>query len=141
MLVQRVKPSTCMPQWAATMASGTVDMPTASAPSVRARRTSAGVSYCGPGKYMYTPSRREISSALAVCRATYRSAGVYTWLISGNRGPNSSRLGPHRGLTPKSLIWSVMSMMSPAEKLVFTAPAALVTIIASAPSSRSTRTG
>ena len=32
MLVHRVKPSTFMPQWAATMASGTVDMPTASAP-------------------------------------------------------------------------------------------------------------
>lgn len=30
----------------------TVDMPTASAPSTRAARTSAGVSNCGPGKYM-----------------------------------------------------------------------------------------
>ena len=52
MLVHRVKPSTSMPQWAATMASGTVDMPTASAPRTRAARTSAGVSYWGPGKYM-----------------------------------------------------------------------------------------
>ena len=38
--------------WAATMVSGTVDIPTASAPSTRAARTSAGVSNCGPGKYI-----------------------------------------------------------------------------------------
>ena len=37
-------PSTSMPMWRATMASGTVDMPTASAPSVRNARISAGVS-------------------------------------------------------------------------------------------------
>ena len=52
MLVHRVKPSTSMPQWAAAMASGTVDLPTASAPSSRAARTSAGVSYWGPGNYI-----------------------------------------------------------------------------------------
>ena len=123
------------------MASGTVDMPTASAPSSRAARTSAGVSYWGPGKYMYTPSRRGMPRALAACRATSPRAGVYTRLMSGKRGPKASTLAPHRGLMPKSLIWSVMSMMSPTEKSRFTAPAALVTTRASAPSSRSTRTG
>ena len=52
MLDRRVKPSTRMPQWPAVMTSGAVDMPAASAPSTRAARTSAGVSYWGPGKYM-----------------------------------------------------------------------------------------
>ena len=52
MLAQSVTPSTSYQQCTAAMASGTVDMPTASAPSTRAARTSAGVSNCGPGKYM-----------------------------------------------------------------------------------------
>ena len=52
MLASSVTPMTSMPQWAATMVSGTVDIPTASAPSTRAARTSAGVSNCGPGKYI-----------------------------------------------------------------------------------------
>ena len=47
-------PKVLMPQWWATMTSGTVLMPTASAPSMRIARISAGVSYWGPGKYMYT---------------------------------------------------------------------------------------
>ena len=37
-------PSTSIPQWRAARVSGTVDMPTASAPTVRAMRISAGVS-------------------------------------------------------------------------------------------------
>ena len=40
--------ATRRPQWAATIASGTVDIPTASAPSVRKARISAGVSNDGP---------------------------------------------------------------------------------------------
>ena len=52
MLEIRVKPSTSMPQWPAVMTSGAVDIPTASAPRIRAMRTSAGVSYWGPGKYI-----------------------------------------------------------------------------------------
>ena len=43
-LVMQEMPSTSMPMWRATMASGAVDMPTASAPSVRKARISAGVS-------------------------------------------------------------------------------------------------
>ena len=39
MLVMHEMPSTSMPMWRATIASGTVDMPTASAPSVRRRFT------------------------------------------------------------------------------------------------------
>ena len=48
MLLSRVKPSTSMPQWPATMASGAVDIPTASPPRARTARISAGVSYWGP---------------------------------------------------------------------------------------------
>ena len=40
--------ATRRPQWRARIASGTVDMPTASAPSVRNARISAGVSKLGP---------------------------------------------------------------------------------------------
>ena len=48
MFVMHEIPSTSTPMWRATMASGTVDMPTASAPMVLRYRTSAGVSYRGP---------------------------------------------------------------------------------------------
>ena len=44
MLVMHEIPSTFRPMWRATIASGTVDMPTASAPIVRRNRISAGVS-------------------------------------------------------------------------------------------------
>ena len=44
MLVMHEMPSTSMPMWRATIASGTVDMPTASAPIVRRNLISAGVS-------------------------------------------------------------------------------------------------
>ena len=44
MLVMQESPSTRMPMWRAAITSGTVDMPTASAPSVRNARISAGVS-------------------------------------------------------------------------------------------------
>ena len=40
--------ATRRPAWRATIVSGTVDMPTASAPSVRNARISAGVSNVGP---------------------------------------------------------------------------------------------
>ena len=44
MLVTQLMPTTFMPQWPATKASGTVDIPTVSAPRVRNIRISAGVS-------------------------------------------------------------------------------------------------
>lgn len=55
MLVRQEMASTCMPQWAATRIYGTVDMPTASAPTMRAMRIYAGVSKLGPRNHMYTP--------------------------------------------------------------------------------------
>ena len=65
-----------MPQCPAVMTSGAVDMPTASAPKMRAMRISAGVSYCGPGKYIYTPVFRSMSRARACCLASAWSLGV-----------------------------------------------------------------
>ena len=47
-LVMQEIPSTSMPHCAAAKTSGTVDMPTASPPSRRMARISAGVSNCGP---------------------------------------------------------------------------------------------
>ena len=44
MFVMHEMPSTSIPMWRATIASGTVDMPTASAPIARRYRISAGVS-------------------------------------------------------------------------------------------------
>ena len=44
MLVMQESPTTRTPMWRAAITSGTVDMPTASAPSVRHMRISAGVS-------------------------------------------------------------------------------------------------
>src|SRR5437899_1036576 len=52
MLVMQDRPSTRMPMCRAAMTSGTVDMPTASAPMARAILISAGVSYDGPLKAM-----------------------------------------------------------------------------------------
>ena len=48
MLVMTEKPRHGNPQWAAVSASVTVDIPTASPPSVRMARISAGVSNWGP---------------------------------------------------------------------------------------------
>ena len=50
--VRQLMPSVRMPIWEAAIASGTVDMPTASAPAMRAKRISAGVSKEGPAKNM-----------------------------------------------------------------------------------------
>src|SRR5690606_4990768 len=51
-------PAARTPIWFATVTSGTVDMPTASAPIRPSIRISAGVSYDGPLTAAYTPSRR-----------------------------------------------------------------------------------
>ena len=52
MFVRQLMPSVCILMWEAAIASGTVDMPTASAPARRAKRTSAAVSNDGPVKSM-----------------------------------------------------------------------------------------
>ena len=58
------------------MTSGTVDMPTASAPSVRNARISAGVSKLGPLHARYTPRCNGTPSRAAASSAALRSAGV-----------------------------------------------------------------
>ena len=65
-------PMVLSPQCAAAIASGTVDIPAASAPRILAALISAGVSKLGPAKYMYTPSLRLMSNFFA-CALT-RSA-------------------------------------------------------------------
>ena len=52
MFVMHEIPSTRIPMCRAAITSGTVDMPTASAPSARAILISAGDSYDGPVKAM-----------------------------------------------------------------------------------------
>ena len=44
---------------------------------------------------------------------THLSSGVYIREMSKKRGPNSSTLGPRRGLLPVSLMWSEMIITSP----------------------------
>ena len=97
----------------AVITSGTVDMPTTSAPICRRKRYSARVSRFGPAMATRTPlwqakfSRRAVSSATSPSRCTYGSD------MSGNRGPRSSWLMPMRGLSPIRLMWSSMTIRSP----------------------------
>ena len=113
MLVMTEMPSSGRPQCAAVSASVTVDMPTASPPSARMARISAGVSNCGPGMKKYTPSRTEKPSFSAQDFASSRSSGVYMRVTSKKRGPNLSTFLPRKGLEPFSLMWSAISMKSP----------------------------
>ena len=70
------KPSVRKPAWTATMASGTVDMLTMSAPSVRNMRYSARVSRFGPGTATSTPFRVGTPSSVAAWRATFDQFAV-----------------------------------------------------------------
>ncbi len=65
-----------MPMCRAASTSGTVDMPTMSAPSTRSMRISAGVSNAGPSQAAYTPSPRSTPSRSAAARAAARSVRV-----------------------------------------------------------------
>ena len=111
--VMTEKPSSSIPQCAAVSASVTVDMPTASPPSSRMARISAGVSNCGPGMKKYTPSWTRSFVSLDSCKATSRRRGVYIRLTSKKRSPNSGRFFPRMGLAPLSFMWSEMTMISP----------------------------
>jgi len=48
--------------------------------------------------------------------------------MSGNLGPNLSSFFPIKGLVPNRFIWSLIIMISPALRIVFTAPEAFVII-------------
>lgn len=59
----------------AVIASGTVDIPTTAAPSMRAIRISAGVSKEGPEKAKYTPLRTEMRSSIAAFSNAAENSG------------------------------------------------------------------
>src|SRR5207249_3069622 len=126
-----------MPMCRATRTSGTVLIPTASAPKPRSMRSSAGVSKLGPATATSTPSRRSRST---LC-ATSRSASVYVPTMSGKRGPRLSSFGPRSGFVPMKLMWSLRTMRSPFLKAGFKPPHAFVMISVRTPQARRTRTG
>jgi hypothetical protein len=71
---------TAMPSSRAASTSGTVLIPTTSAPAARSSRPSAGVSYVGPDTHAYVPSAsvaRGRPSACAARNTCARSAGEY----------------------------------------------------------------
>ena len=63
-------------------------------------RTSAGVSYCGPGSAAYTPSRSVRPTSRPAAAASARSFGSYASVMSGKRGPSASSFGPRSGEPP-----------------------------------------
>ena len=75
MLVISEIASTRMPAWRAMIVSGTVLMPTASAPRTFSMRISAGVSNCGPSTQANTPSCSRMPRRTATSQAQRRNAG------------------------------------------------------------------
>ena len=90
--------------WFATMFSGTVDIPTASAPMKRRNLYSARVSKFGPGTATNTPRSRRIFRSSATFSASALNCLLYGSDISGNRGPSVSSFGPISGLSPRRLM-------------------------------------
>ena len=74
-LVTQLRHATRAPMCTAAMTSGTVLMPTASAPSVRSMRISAGVSYDGPAIIAYTPWCTGMPAPSAARKSIARSCG------------------------------------------------------------------
>src|SRR5256886_12282620 len=134
-------PSTRIPTCTAAITSGTVLIPTTSAPSPRSMRYSARVSRLGPATATYTPSRSRIRSSSATWRARARSGSSYGCDMSGKRRPSVSSFGPTSGLSPSRLMWSAMSIRSPGFHSGCMPPQAFETTRMPAPSRRSTRTG
>src|SRR5207245_10213587 len=97
-------PSTLIPVCTAVMTSGTVLIPTTSAPRARSIRYSARVSRFGPVTATYTPSRRLMPRPSATARPSARRPATYASDMSGNRGPTRSSFGPTRGFAPKRLM-------------------------------------
>ena len=78
-----------MPMCRAASTSGTVDMPTVSAPSVRSMRISAGVSNAGPSQAAYTPSPRSRPSLLCCCLRRRAQLRVVRVGHVGEAGPEA----------------------------------------------------
>src|SRR5579883_296607 len=132
--------STRMPSARATSTSGTVDIPTASAPSDASMRISAGVSYDGPSTPAYTPSATVSPSADAARRKDAAQAASYGADMSGNRG-SPGCTGPRSGLRQVRLMWSRTTISVPATRPARIPPAALEMSTDRTPSAWSTRMG
>ena len=123
-----------MPWCTATITSGTVDMPTTSAP-MRAQHP-----VLGPGLEVRARHRdvhafpQHDARARARPRGPARAApGSYGADMSGNRGPSRSSFGPTSGLSPSRLMWSLSSTRSPGAQSGFIPPQAFDTTSVRAP--------
>ncbi len=114
-------------------------MPTACAPSTLNIRISAGVSYDGPFNPAYTPSRSVIPSARATSFTAARNSGSYAFVMSGKRVPSESSFGPSSGESFIRLMWSLITIKSPAANDGSRPPAAFVTSTDDTPSRDITR--
>ena len=113
--------------WRATIASATVDMPTASAPIARRYADLGRRLVARPVQARRRRRARAARPFVAAARsATARSRFEYTSVMSGNRGPNRSSFGPMSGLVPIRLMWSSITISAPCENDVLMPPAALV---------------
>jgi hypothetical protein len=93
--------ATFNPKNRAKITSGTVDIPTASAPNNFAVRISAGVSKLGPQNQTYTPSCNVIFFVLAAFLNFSHKDGLYAPPISTKRDVSVS---PNNGETPVKFI-------------------------------------
>ena len=138
--VMMLIPKTLMPQWRATITSGTVLMPIASPPSMWYALYSAGVSYAGPWVPKYTPCTRRMPFSFATSSAILISLLSYASCMSGKRGPVGIFF-PLSGFSGKKFMWSVITIKSPTRKSLFAPPAALLTRSVVIPNSYITRIG
>ena len=97
-------PTPASPAWIATITSGTVDMPTTSAPMARSIRYSARVSRFGPG-HRDVHAFAQHDPQLERDRAGQRAQlGIVRRRHVGKPGPSRSSLGPTSGLSPSRLM-------------------------------------
>ena len=129
-----------IPMCRAASTSGTVDIPTRSAPSARIIRISAGVSNAGPSQAAYTPSPSASPSLSAASCASLRYSGSYASDMSGKRGPSVSSFGPTSGEEPWRLRWSAIATRRPGSSEGSIPPHAFVSTRLEIPSRPRTRT-
>ena len=90
-------------QWCAIIASGTVDMPTASAPNTLNALISAGDSNAGPFMYAYTPSLTTPECFCMIFASLIFNSLSNVVVTSGNLSPNWEILGPLNADSAKKL--------------------------------------
>ena len=133
--------ATRRPQWRAAMISGTVDMPTASAPS-DAERADLGGGLEARARDREVDALGEVDGGLGRGRrAGARAARGRTRRAGSEARPDPVVVGPTSGLRPIMLMWSVSAMSRPGPTSARSEPAAFVSRISSAPSARTVRTG